>query len=286
MSEAYIAHHGIRGQKWGVRRFQNEDGSLTDAGRERYLKGMNSREKVEYLKSDEGTRHAVEKYMDQGLTYTEANEQVVRDNRERNKKIAIAGAAAIGTILAVYGGYKLYKHLGNEVDKAKEWEKQLGNNYADAMEKSILTKDWDTADVEKMRDLATKQAAERAANIDRKSIVRDKLGIQSKADKQQFWNQTYERQNLENAANRRGELNRRIANQREKIASLKGSRDYTLQRTSDDARRAALGKSYDADKMNSIYKEADASHRASAERQIEMGRQVLDELLKQKRALL
>lgn len=29
-------HHGINGQKWGIRRFQNEDGSLTELGRERY----------------------------------------------------------------------------------------------------------------------------------------------------------------------------------------------------------------------------------------------------------
>lgn len=35
-TEASMCHHGIKGQRWGVRRFQNEDGSLTEAGRKRY----------------------------------------------------------------------------------------------------------------------------------------------------------------------------------------------------------------------------------------------------------
>lgn len=34
--EEYLAHHGILGMKWGRRRFQNKDGSLTAEGRKRY----------------------------------------------------------------------------------------------------------------------------------------------------------------------------------------------------------------------------------------------------------
>lgn len=32
----YLAHHGILGQKWGIRRFQTSDGKLTPEGRKRY----------------------------------------------------------------------------------------------------------------------------------------------------------------------------------------------------------------------------------------------------------
>lgn len=42
--ENYLAHHGIKGQKWGVRRFQNEDGTLTREGQLRYAKYLKDKE--------------------------------------------------------------------------------------------------------------------------------------------------------------------------------------------------------------------------------------------------
>lgn len=53
-SEDYLAHHGIKGQRWYIRRFQNPDGTLTPAGRKRYyvdeygeLQKYNHRERKE-----------------------------------------------------------------------------------------------------------------------------------------------------------------------------------------------------------------------------------------------
>lgn len=36
MNNVYLAHHGIKGQKWGERKYQYKDGSLTPEGRKRY----------------------------------------------------------------------------------------------------------------------------------------------------------------------------------------------------------------------------------------------------------
>lgn len=34
-----LYHYGIKGQKWGIRRYQNEDGSVTEVGKKRYSAG-------------------------------------------------------------------------------------------------------------------------------------------------------------------------------------------------------------------------------------------------------
>lgn len=51
-----LQHHGIPGQKWGVRRFQNKDGSLTTAGKKR-VKDGNSAVKDERKEASKNRRN-------------------------------------------------------------------------------------------------------------------------------------------------------------------------------------------------------------------------------------
>lgn len=67
-----LYHHGIKGQKWGVRRFQNPDGTLTSAGQKRYVKRQN--------RADRFSRG-----MDKYIIRSEKSDTKILSKREQNR---------------------------------------------------------------------------------------------------------------------------------------------------------------------------------------------------------
>lgn len=83
-NETYLAHHGIKGQKWGIRRYQNADGSLTAEGRKR--KGLSAPRRS--LKERLAARKAA-----QEKTPEQAKEELKEYLRKHPKKLPKYGKA-------------------------------------------------------------------------------------------------------------------------------------------------------------------------------------------------
>ena len=62
-----LYHHGIKGQKWGVRRFQNKDGSLTSAGKTQHLKAVRK-----FRRSDNDNSQLTQEHLKVNNTNTSA----------------------------------------------------------------------------------------------------------------------------------------------------------------------------------------------------------------------
>lgn len=75
-----LYHHGIPGQKWGERRFQNEDGSWTPEGRERYGKGDGRVEKREAK-----AKYDTQKYKADLRSKAKQDRDIRAANEERNR---------------------------------------------------------------------------------------------------------------------------------------------------------------------------------------------------------
>ena len=107
-----LYHHGIKGQKWGIRRFQNEDGTMTEQGLKRYhsrgriRKALNKTEK----KVGKASARAIKYTSNMDRAYTNSRKyNRLKKKAERNKDIQAEGKRQVDTLLklAEQNGYTI-----------------------------------------------------------------------------------------------------------------------------------------------------------------------------------
>lgn len=107
-SSGELKHYGITGQKWGVRRYENEDGTLTPAGKERYNKGQNDNYREDQRKRDrvvygKGGERRINQHMNDGFNISGARSlEAQRINKARTRA---RGAATAGAVTGAIAGF-------------------------------------------------------------------------------------------------------------------------------------------------------------------------------------
>ena len=115
-------HYGIKGMKWGVRRFETKGGKLTPAGKKRYADdSVGEKKPKKQLKiPDKKSKHRTnleEKYKQKGMSQQEAEQAAAR--RIRGEKYAAAAAAVTVASCVAYCKYKNFttdKELSENTD--------------------------------------------------------------------------------------------------------------------------------------------------------------------------
>lgn len=110
--EYELYHWGIKGMKWGVRRYQNKNGSLTPAGKKRYSEVHEDYAKAHSGKSVKSMSNKELQDVNNRLNM-ERQYATLTKKTSKGKKVVQSLIATAGTIAAAEGAYKTYKRLAD-----------------------------------------------------------------------------------------------------------------------------------------------------------------------------
>lgn len=227
---SYLAHYGVPGMKWGVRNYQNVDGTYTQAGLARYNRGTAqvrfqnpggsnlapTTPRVQIRRSNNnGARTNQVTSTPKKAVKTNESPKKVQARKARARKII---AVAAGTAVAAALGYAAYKGSTKLRDNMRE---DIMKNMSKGHESinSFGSKYWDSADRHKYNEMTKERAKFMSDNFTRRDAVvaklQEKTGVrlnlpQSRAKVLAQRRSEQKVSNFFHEAEKRGEMNKSI----------------------------------------------------------------------------
>lgn len=107
--DRHLAHYGVRGQKWGERRYQNEDGSLTAAGRIQYGVGQGLKKQTLFVSGSSKTQDKASGYYRRKLPKEVRKE--LKTSMKQKDRIIVGDAPGIDRQVQNYLKKKRYNDV-------------------------------------------------------------------------------------------------------------------------------------------------------------------------------
>lgn len=173
----YLSHHGVKGQKWGVRRYQNKDGSLTEIGRREYNKRLKQDIKIQ--------RKAEMKAYDAGVSqklYSKKEQKIEKKYRraldaDPNANTLRTTRLAVSRALIKADSEKARAENIKAIEAYEKQTKHMIDTYKDTKIKSISPKVVKNGDKLLMTKYAHVMNSDVFVTMDRSYVVDSKTGL-------------------------------------------------------------------------------------------------------------